>query len=100
MEILEIIDLENSQKNVDVNIYHLIFANEGSQAGKYYNNLTLDFLENSYQNVINLKSFDIIQTVKERFVEVSNEILEKTEPGNYTEPIGVLDKMKVYKPKN
>ena len=67
------------EKNVDANIYHLIFANEGSEAGEYYNNLTLDFLENSYQNVINLKSFDIIQTVKERFVEVSNEILEKTE---------------------
>jgi len=67
------------EKNVEVNIYHLIFANEGSQAGKYYNNLTLDFLENSYQNVINLKPFDIIETVKERFIEVSKEIIEKTE---------------------
>ncbi len=68
------------EKNVEPNIYHLIFANEGSEAGNYYNNLTLTFLENSYQNVTNLKPFDVIETVKERFMEISKEIFEKTEP--------------------
>ena len=67
------------EKNVEPNIYHLIFANEGSEAGDYYNNLTLNFLENSYQNVTNLKPFDVIETVKERFMEISKEIMEKTE---------------------
>lgn len=66
------------EKNVEPNIYHLIFANEGSEAGNYYNNLTLTFLENSYQNVTNLKPFDVIETVKERFMEISKEIIEKT----------------------
>ena len=67
------------EKNVEPNIYHLIFANEGSKAGNYYNNLTLTFLENSYQNVTNLKPFDVIETVKERFMEISKEIFEKTQ---------------------
>ena len=60
-------------------IYHLIFANEGSEAGIFYNNLTLDFIENSYQRVINIKSFDAIKTVKEQFIKMSREIIEKTE---------------------
>ncbi len=67
------------EKNTDPKIYHLIFANEGSDAGKYYNNFTLDFLEGDFQRVTDLKSFDVIKTVKERFIEVSKDILEKTE---------------------
>jgi HSP20 family molecular chaperone IbpA len=60
-------------------IFHLIFAQEGSDAGNHYNNLTLDFLENSYQNVTNLTNFDVIETIKDSFVEISKDILEKTE---------------------
>jgi len=67
------------EQGVSQKIFHLIFANEGSEAGNYYNNLTLDFLENSYQTVTNLKPFDVINTVKKRFVSISKEILEKTE---------------------
>lgn len=40
-----------------------------------------------------------IDTIDSKF-RVLGEILENTEPGSYTEAIGVLDKMKVYKPKN
>ena len=67
------------EKNCNPKIYHLIFANEGSEAGKYYNEYTLKFLEQSFINVTDLKSFDIIQTIKERFVEISKEIIEKNE---------------------
>ena len=65
--------------NFDLKIYHLIFANEGSEAGNYYNNFTLDFLEKSYIGVTDLKPFDVIQNLKEKFVEISGEIIEKTE---------------------
>ena len=41
--------------------------------------MTLEFLENSYQNVINLTNFDVIETIKDSFVEISKDILEKTE---------------------
>ena len=67
------------EKNTEPKIYHLIFANEGSEAGQYYNNFTLDYLEGDFQRVTDLKPFDVIKTVKERFIEVSKDILEKIE---------------------
>ena len=69
---------ENSEYR-ELNIYHLIFANEGSEAGKFYNYKTLNFIENSYQNITNLDKFDVIATVKDRFLKVSQEIIEKNE---------------------
>ena len=59
-------------------IFHLIFANEGSKAGDYYNHFTLDFLENNYQNVTHLKPFDVIETIKDRYIQVSKDIIERT----------------------
>ena len=55
------------------NIYHLIYANEGSEAGEYYNQHTLDFIEMSYNFYNNLKTFDVIESIKERFIEIFNE---------------------------
>ena len=68
------------EKKSNPKIFHLIFANEESEAGKYYNEFTLNFLENSYQNVTDLKTFDVIKTVKERFLEISKDIID--EPKN------------------
>jgi len=67
------------EKIKNLEIFHFIFAHDGSDAGNHYNNFTLDFLENSYQNIINLTNFDVIETIKDNFVEISKEILEKTE---------------------
>ena len=67
------------EKNCHPQIYHLLFANEGSEAGKYYNGNTLDFIENIYQNITDLKPFDVIDTVKKRFREISPEIIEQKE---------------------
>ena len=64
------------EKILNQRIFHLIYAKEGSSAGNYYNNFTLDFLENSYQNVINLTNFDVIETIKDNFIEISQDILE------------------------
>ena len=33
------------EKNSEQKIFHLIFANDGSEAGIYYNNYTLQFIE-------------------------------------------------------
>ena len=66
------------EKNSNPKIFHLIFANEGSEAGDYYNNFTLEFIEHYFQNVTDLKPFDIIQTVKERFARLSTDIIEQT----------------------
>ena len=63
-------------------IFHLIYANENSKAGSHYNGFTLNFIENSYQTITNHTSYDVIETTKERFIQVSKEILEKKEKEN------------------
>ena len=37
------------EKNSDISSYHLIFANDDSEAGNYYNKYTLEFIENTYK---------------------------------------------------
>jgi HSP20 family molecular chaperone IbpA len=77
-----------SEKNEEPQkIFHLIFANENSEAGKYYNQYTLDFIENSYLLINNLKSYDVIESIKERYIEVSKEIIEKNEKNEKNEII-------------
>ena len=66
------------EENKDQKIYHLIYANEGSEAGIYFNKFTLNFLEKSYQNVIHLQSYDVIETIKDRYIKLSKDIIEKT----------------------
>lgn len=70
---------EERDYNNRINIFHLIYANEYSEAGKYYNQSTLNFVENIYKNVNNLKPFDLSQSIKERFIELSGDIIEQTE---------------------
>ena len=70
---------EENTEYKELDIYHLIFANEGSEAGKFYNNKTLNFIENSYQNITNIDKFDVIATIKDRFINVSKDIIEKNE---------------------
>ena len=65
------------EKNSDPKIFHLIFANEGSDVGNFYNNFTLSFIERSYHGVTDFTNFNVIQTIKERFVELSKEIIAK-----------------------
>ena len=64
------------EKYSDPHVFHLIYTNEGSEAGNYYNNFTLEIIDNSYMNYTDLKNFDIIESIKERFIEVSKEIIE------------------------
>ena len=68
-----------SEKNNEQDIFHLIYANEKSEAGKYYNEFTLNFIENCYQSVTDLKSYDVIESIKERFINLYEEIIEKSE---------------------
>ena len=63
----------------DQKIVHLIYANENSPAGKLYNQYALDYIVNSYQQVSGLQPFDVIESIKERYIKVSKDIKEKTE---------------------
>ena len=33
-------------------------------------------MENYYQNIINLNNFDVIETIEDNFIEISQDILE------------------------
>jgi hypothetical protein len=64
------------EKDSDPKIFHLIYANENSEAGNYFNEFTLNYIEHTYQSITGLKNFDVIETVKERFLEKSKEIID------------------------
>ena len=67
------------EKNTNPKVFHLLFANESSPAGKIYNEFTLQFLENNYQNVTDIEPFDVVETIKERFIQISKDIIEQSE---------------------
>ena len=71
--------LNKEEKDIFPNIFHLIYANEYSEAGKIYNQYTLDFIDHIYKNITNLKSFDVIESIKERYINISKDIIEKSE---------------------
>ena len=64
------------EKNSEQKIIHLIFANEYSEAGKYYNKNTLEFIENLYGSNKAVKGFDVVKTIKERFIQESKDYFE------------------------
>ena len=66
----------------DQKIVHFIYANEGSPAGEKYNNFGLDYIEKAYQGIFGLQPFDVIESIKERYIKVSKDITEKTENEN------------------
>ena len=70
---------QDKNKSQQQNIIHLLYANEGSEAGNIYNPYALKFIEKSYQNILNLEPFDVIKSIKERYIEVSKDIIERKE---------------------
>jgi len=58
-------------------IYHLVYAKEGSEAGDFYNNNTINFILNKCNTITDRTPFDIINSIKDTFCLVSENILEK-----------------------
>ena len=63
--------------NEKTNIVHLFMAREGSEAGNYYNNSTIQFLRNQIKSFTKVKSFDIIETFKSYLSIASGTYMEK-----------------------
>ena len=72
-------EIQKDEKSPDT--FHLIYANEDSDAGKLYNPLTLKFIENIYQNITIIKNYDVLDTIKDQFIGIYKEIIEKKENG-------------------
>lgn len=66
-----------SNKIDNCSIFHLIFAADGSEAGDYYNQYIIDFIEKKYNDDLLKKQFDVINEVKEKFAIFSKSILTK-----------------------
>ena len=88
------------EKNIAIKIFHLIYAKEGSEAGKFYNDFALNFLENSYQDVIDIKPFDVIERLKDTFLELSNILFDKSENNTTINENDFLDNKNIIKEKN
>ena len=90
------------EKNSDISSYHLIFANEDSEAGDYYNKYTLEFIEDTYKFLKDFGSFDVIETVKDRFKQLSKDIIEKPEKELQFDNSDNLEikSIKLYQPEN
>ena len=86
------------EKNSNPQIFHLIFANEYSDAGKYYNEYTLSFVKTSFDKITNYQGFDVIGTIKKRFEEVSKEFIENLKEKIEFDP-NSRDTIKLIKPK-
>ena len=83
----------------DTQIFHLIFANEGSEAGKYYNNFALEFIEKSYQLITEIRPFDVIKRLKNRFINLSKNLIEKNGNCNSIYKDDILDDESILKEK-
>ena len=68
-------EIENFGDNKKLEIYHLIIANENSEAGLIYNQYAYDFVKNYFNLVSDLKEFDILEQVKDNFKILSTTML-------------------------
>ena len=77
----EIVHCDNGRQ---IDVYHLILANEDSKAGQIFNTFTYQFIENFYNNITKIEIFDVFQKVKERFIKTSpNFITNKISENNF-----------------
>ena len=70
----------NEEKNAEykqLNIFHLILAHDGSEAGNFYNEHTIDFIETQYNVQWVKNKFDVIEEVKKQFSKLSKLYLEQ-----------------------
>ncbi len=63
-------------KNENRIIIHLIMANQDSEAGKYYNNFAISYLNKQLTQVKEKRPFDIVKNLKEYVVSISGEIFK------------------------
>ena len=72
--------VEQFEEREDCVVFHYIMAKEGTEAGNYYNNLTIELIKNQFNDFNNRKAINIPEQIKNIFSELSVDILgEKAE---------------------
>ena len=59
--------VEKNEDLTEKEIIHLIMAQEGTEAGNFYNESTVDFIRKTGKIVVNAKPLDIIEKLKTYF---------------------------------
>ena len=77
---------EVTDESSDKEIIHLIMAQEGTEAGDYYNVSTIDYIRKTGKMVMNANEFDIIDKLKKYFCKVSETILKFNSPKEKIKP--------------
>ena len=78
------------EPNSNPKIFHLIFAKEGTEAGDFYNQNSINYILNKTSDITDRRSFNIINSIIDTFCLVSESILE--EPLKKEEDILLQDK--------
>ena len=69
-------EIINYGDNKKISVYHLIIANEDSEAGKIYNQYAYNFIKYVYNLISEPKKFDVLQQVKEKFKNLSHTFIK------------------------
>ena len=67
---------KNNEDDSSLQVYHLIMGNEFDEAGSYYNDYAINYLKDHLNSFTNIKSFPVIEKIKESFVKFSEEAFE------------------------
>ena len=67
---------KDNEEDSSLQVFHLIMANEFSEAGKYYNEFETNFLNDQLNSFTYIKSFPVIEKIKDDFINFSQEALE------------------------
>ena len=68
------------QDDKDIEVYHYIMAKEGTEAGNYYNEITIKLIKQVYNHCNKRNSIDIPKEIALLFSDLSTEILGKKIP--------------------
>ena len=68
--------IEVNQDLINIEITHLIMAQEGTEAGNYYNESTIEYIKGTYISIKNAKPFNIIEKLKEYFCKIGEKIIK------------------------
>ena len=66
---------KKNDKNENITVFHYIMAKEGTEAGNYYNNLTLELIKEQYNSFTKRENIDIPEKIINIFSELSTEII-------------------------
>ena len=67
--------VEQFDEQEDIEVFHYIMAKEGTEAGDYHNNFTLELIKNQFNSFNKRRAINIPQEIKNLFSELSTDIL-------------------------